>query len=332
MARPKREHAVVEVGRDDHEPERAFAAGSRSARAHYDRDLDGGRSARPSLRVAALRPGVDPSPAATRSKGGRRLAAPAPPALGRSPARHADRSELGVRARNSDRPRLRRPLRRLARRRHPGPRARDRGAGLHHAVRNGRRAGRHPHGDRGQPAGDDRRRSDERSAHPERHLRLRDRHADPPVRLRRASRARHAAPDPRARRSASRDRARDHEDLTARGRGLGRVVALHRPIGTAARRGGVRRGQRRRGLVRQRPGGHRVPLRSRRLRPAPGRARRPRPALRGPHRHPRRQASRPNDRVAGAARPARAVDTPCSEVAARPSRAFVRARPAGAGA
>ena len=163
-------------------------------------------------------------------------------------------------------------------------------------------------------------------------LRLRDRHADPSVRLRRAGRARHAAPDPRPRRSPSRDRARDHEDLTARGRGLGRVVALHRTLGPTACGGGVRRGQRRRGVVRQRSRRHRVPLRSRRLRPTPGRARRPRPALRGPHRHPRRQATRPSCRVAGAARPARAVDTPCSEDAARPRRAALRARPVGAGA
>ena len=36
-----------------------------------------------------------------------------------------------------------------------------------------------------------------------------------------------------------------HEDLAARGRGVRRVVALHGPLGAAARRGGVRRRERR---------------------------------------------------------------------------------------
>ncbi len=46
-------------------------------------------------------------------------------------------------------------------------------------------------------------------------------------------------------RRAPRDRAGHHEDLAARGRGVGRVVALHGALGAPARRGGVRRGQRR---------------------------------------------------------------------------------------
>ena len=44
-----------------------------------------------------------------------------------------------------------------------------------------------------------------------------------------------------------------HEDLAARGRGVRRVVALHRALGAPARRGGVRRGERRGRAVRQRP-------------------------------------------------------------------------------
>ena len=90
--------------------------------------------------------------------GVRRLAPAASAEARRPPARDADRPELGLRARHADRPRLRRALHRRARGRHPRPRARDRGARLHDAVRTRRRAGRHPHGDGGQPAGDDRRR------------------------------------------------------------------------------------------------------------------------------------------------------------------------------
>ena len=93
----------------------------------------------------------------------------------------------------------------------------------------------------------------------------------------------------------------DHEDLAARGRGLGRVVALHRPIGTAPCRGGVRRGQRRRGVVRQR------------LRPPDSSTASPRPTsgrtsststtrCSRSHRHPCREARDLSGQVAGAAR------------------------------
>ena len=75
--------------------------------------------------------------------------------------------------------------------RHPRARPRDRSSRLHDAVRRRRRARRHPHGDRGEPGGDDRRRPRRRTAHPRRHVRLRDRHADAAVHLRRAGSTEH---------------------------------------------------------------------------------------------------------------------------------------------
>ena len=151
--RAEREHAVVEVGRDDHDPPPRRLRGWSAATTPYDRGLDGGQHAEP----APLRPAGRPETAPPAARGVRRLAPAAPAGARRPPARDADRPELGVRARHADRPRLRRGIRRRPRGRHPRPRTRDRGPRLHDALRARRRAGRHPHGDRRQPAGDDRR-------------------------------------------------------------------------------------------------------------------------------------------------------------------------------
>ena len=274
---------------------RAICGRPAGSRRHYDRGLG---------RLATIRPRARCAAACVRLRRAfvdwRRRR---PPKLGAPPAHDADRPELGLRARDADRPRLRRALHRRPRGRHPRPRPRDRRAGLHVRFGHRRRVGRHPDGERGQPGGDDRRRPRRRAAHPGRHLRLRDRHADAPVRLRRARGARHAPPDPRSRRRPARDRPRDHEDLAARGRDLGRVVALHLALREAARGGGLRRGAGRGAGVRQRPDRGRLPLRPRRVGPEARGARRPRPALRGDRRasarsSPRTESSRPSARFA----------------------------------
>ena len=181
-----------------------LGAGWDAATTPYDRAL----ARRSSREQPPLRPAGRPHAAPPRARQVRRVAAPTPSVARRPASCDADRPELGLRARHADRPRLRRGVRRLARRRHPRPRARDRGAGLHVAVRKRCRAQRHPDGDGGQPPGDDRRRPHGRAAHPGRHVRLRDRDPDAPVRLRRPRRARDAPPHPRAGRRPARDRAR----------------------------------------------------------------------------------------------------------------------------
>ena len=80
-------------------------------------------------------------------------------------------------------------------------------------------------------------------------------------------------------RGIARDGPRNLQDLTARSRPLRGLVAFHVLLGAAAHRGGVRRGKRRCGDIRERSLRDSVPVRSRNVGSQPRRARRPRPPV-----------------------------------------------------